>query len=222
MMEVHEMVNDTLGGRRIGMPYCTLCGAAQAFFTDNVGDEDLVLRTSGLLSRSNKVMYELETKSMFDTFLGVALTGPLREQGVVLMPVTVITTTWGEWKVAHPETTLVAEDGGRGIDYPADPLSGRDENGPIFPIGDVDPRLAVQEQVLGVVTPDGIAIAFPVTEARTVLEGGGEIGVGEVRLVLDGGGIRAILEDGTALATHQAFWFAWSQFRPDTLVWHRK
>ena len=25
MMEVHEMVNDTLGGRRIGMPYCTLC-----------------------------------------------------------------------------------------------------------------------------------------------------------------------------------------------------
>ncbi len=30
VMEVHEMVNDTVGVRRIGIPYCTLCGSAQA------------------------------------------------------------------------------------------------------------------------------------------------------------------------------------------------
>ena len=30
IMEVREMVNDTLGGRDLGIPYCTLCGAAQA------------------------------------------------------------------------------------------------------------------------------------------------------------------------------------------------
>jgi len=65
-MEIHEMVNDTLGGRRIGMPYCTLCGSAQAYFTDGVpeGIEVPVLRTSGLLSRSNKVMYDLNTSSV--------------------------------------------------------------------------------------------------------------------------------------------------------------
>ena len=34
IMEVREMVNDTLGGRDLGIPYCTLCGAAQAYFTD--------------------------------------------------------------------------------------------------------------------------------------------------------------------------------------------
>jgi hypothetical protein len=28
-MEVHEMVNDTIGGHRVGIPYCTLCGSAQ-------------------------------------------------------------------------------------------------------------------------------------------------------------------------------------------------
>ena len=72
IMEIHEMVNDTLGGRRIGMPYCTLCGSAQAYFTDDVpaGVETPVLRTSGLLARSNKVMYDLVTKSVFDTFTG--------------------------------------------------------------------------------------------------------------------------------------------------------
>ena len=36
IMEVREMVNDTLGGRHLGIPYCTLCGAAQAYFTDRV------------------------------------------------------------------------------------------------------------------------------------------------------------------------------------------
>ncbi|MEO1748224.1 MAG: DUF3179 domain-containing (seleno)protein, partial [Pseudomonadota bacterium] len=36
IMEVREMVNDTLGGRDLGIPYCTLCGSAQAYFTDNM------------------------------------------------------------------------------------------------------------------------------------------------------------------------------------------
>ena len=71
IMEVREMVNDTLGGRDLGIPYCTLCGAAQAYFTDQLpeGIERPVLRTSGLLIRSNKVMYDVNTYSVFDTFL---------------------------------------------------------------------------------------------------------------------------------------------------------
>ena len=220
IMEVHEMVNDTLGGRRIGMPYCTLCGSAQAYLTDELESEfgTPVLRTSGLLSRSNKVMYDLNTNSVFDTFLGTALTGPLREAGVRLEQVSVVATTWGEWKEAHPDTTIVAEDGGIGRTYSPDPLGGRDDDGPIFPIGDVDPRLDVQAAVIGVETPAGIAIAFPVADARTALEAGQHIEVEEVSLELDAGGVRAFL-DGEELATHQAFWFAWSQFRPDTLLW---
>jgi len=84
IMEVREMVNDTLGGRDLGIPYCTLCGAAQAYFTDQLpaGVERPILRTSGLLIRSNKVMYDLVTDSIFDTFLGHAVTGPLAEKGV--------------------------------------------------------------------------------------------------------------------------------------------
>jgi len=75
------MVNDTLGDRDLGIPYCTLCGAAQAWFTDDVPDgvNRPVLRTSGLLSRSNKVMYDLNTFSVFDTFRGDAVTGVLSE-----------------------------------------------------------------------------------------------------------------------------------------------
>ncbi|MCY3925180.1 MAG: DUF3179 domain-containing (seleno)protein, partial [bacterium] len=220
-MEIHEMVNDTVGGRRIGFPYCTLCGAAQAYFTDDVppGVETPVLRTSGLLSRSNKVMYDLVTGSVFDTFTGEAVSGPLREKGVVLNQATVVTTTWGEWKAAHPETTIVARDGGIGHSYPLDPLRGRDDDGPIFPIGDVDERLGVHDQVFGVVLDDGTPVAFPVDAAVAVLEAGRTVELAGVSLRLDGGGVRAVDAAGNEIEGHQAFWFAWSQFMPDTLLW---
>ena len=221
IMEIHEMVNDTVGGRRIGMPYCTLCGSAQAYFTDDVPDgvETPILRTSGLLSRSNKVMYDLVTQSVFDTFTGEAVSGPLREAGVVLNQATVVTTTWGEWKEAHPETTIVAEDGGIGRSYPLDPLRGRDDHGPIFPIGDVDERYGVHDQVFGVVLDDGTPVAFEVLAARGALREGRSVELAGVSLRLDGGGLRAVDANGDEIEGHQAFWFAWSQFMPDTLLW---
>ncbi|MGI9602387.1 MAG: DUF3179 domain-containing (seleno)protein [Acidimicrobiales bacterium] len=222
IMEVHEMVNTTLAGRRIGLPYCTLCGSAQAYFTDEVSSGDrphYELRTSGLLSRSNKVMYEFHTGSVFDTFTGEAVTGPLREQGVVLEQVTVTTSTWGDWKMAHPDTSIVAEDGGIGRTYPADPLQGRDANGPIFPVGDVDPRLGVQDSVVGVIGLDGTPVAFAVAglDAAT---GTGPVVAGGVVIESDGAGFTAQDEtSGSSLAAHEAFWFAWSQFHPDTELW---
>lgn len=222
-MEVHEMVNDTIGGRRLGIPYCTLCGSAQAYFTDSVpaGVEIPVLRTSGLLTRSNKVMYDLNTFSIFDTFTGDALTGPLREQGIALEQTTVVTSTWAAWKAAHPDTTIVAQDGGIGRVYQLDPLGGRDDNGPIFPIGDVDNRLPVQAPVIGVITSNGEPIAFSVEDLATTTANGASVEFLGVTITPDGSGYTATAPDGSSIAAHQAFWFAWAQFHPDTQLWTR-
>jgi hypothetical protein len=220
--EIHEMFNLTLGDRRFGIPYCTLCGAAQAYRTDQAVDQGAeqvpVLRTSGLLSRSNKVMYDLRTQSVFDTFTGAAVSGPLQDGGVVLEESTVVRTTWGEWKLAHPDTTIIAEDGGIGRSYPLDPLQGRDDDGPIFPIGEADDRLAVQELVLGVIRDD-TPVAFPADAARMALAAGETVTVAGVELV-DEGGLRAVdAATGEPLASHESFWFAWSQFHPTTELW---
>ena len=221
IMEVHEMVNDELGGRRLAIPYCTLCGSAQAYFTDDVaGVETMpVLRTSGLLSRSNKVMFDLPTFSVVDTFTGEALSGPLREADVTLEQTSVVTSTWGDWKATHPETTIVAQDGGLGRSYSLDPLRGRDDDGPIFPIGDVDERLAAQAKVLGVITDDGQPIAFSVADARAQLAAGRPVSALGVVVAPEASGVRAVREDGSEIASHEAFWFAWSQFYPETLLW---
>lgn len=218
-MEVHEMVNLTLGGRELGIPYCTLCGAAQAFYVDDVpGVDRVVLRTSGLLSRSNKVMYDLETGSMFDTFTGRALTGPLGRDGVVLEQASVVASTWGDWKRAHPETRILAEDGGIGHFYPEDPLGDRDAFGPIFPVGQVDPRLPAQESVVGVITADGTPVAFPVAAAREALAAGGKIEFSGLTVRLTDS-LRVFDAAGDELSSHQSFWFAWSQFHPGTTLW---
>lgn len=219
IMEVHEMVNDTVGGRDFGLAYCTLCGSAQLFFTDELdGFDRPILRTSGLLSRSNKVMYDLVTESVFDTFTGRAISGPLFEADVTLRQGAVVVSRWGDWKAAHPDTTIVAQDGGIGRSYSLDPLGGRDDQGPIFPIGDRDLRLPVQEQVVGVVKTDGTPVAFPAAAARDELEASGTVELSGISLALDGSGLVAF-EDDEPIASHQAFWFAWSQFHPETLLW---
>ena len=220
IMEVHEMVNDTLGGRDIAIPYCTLCLSAQAYFTDDVEGFRPLLRTSGLLSRSNKFMYDVTTFSAVDTFTGEAISGPLFDAGVRLNQTTVVTSTWAAWRAAHPGTTIVAEDGGIGRSYPRNPLRGRDDAGPIFPVGDVDPRLGVHDVVVGVVAADGTPVAFPVGAARLALEAGEEVALAGVRLQPDAGGLRAFV-DGAEQPAHEAFWFAWSQFQPETLLWER-
>ena len=118
-------------------------------------------------------MYDLSTMSALDTFSGRALSGPLHDADVRLTQLSVVTSTWAAWKAAHPDTTIVAQDGGlSGERYPLDPLRGRDDHGPIFPVGDVDSRLPVQERVLGVIGADGQAVAFPVANALLAIQAG--------------------------------------------------
>ena len=221
IMEVREMVNDTLGGRQLGIPYCTLCAAAQAFYTDDLpaGIERPVLRTSGLLKRSNKVMYDLNTNSIFDTFLGRALTGPLAEKNVVLPQATVVTTDWKSWKESNPNTTVVLQRYalGRNPDF----RNTRDANGPVFPIGKVDPRLPAQEDIVGAITASGKPVAFPRGSAFIALSRGERVAFENIQLQLDAGGLSAVDSDGNAWTTHQAFWFAWSQFHPDSELWRQ-
>lgn len=219
IMEVRELVNDTLGGRDLAMPYCSLCGAAQAFFTDRLpaGVKRPVMRTSGLLLRSNKIMFDVETYSLFETFFGRAVTGPLAQKKLTLSPIPVIATTWASWRATHPKTTVLTEDLALGRNY--DLRNSRDAGGAIFPIGDVDPRLSSHEDVLGVVAPNGQAYAFHSGAAIAALKSGQVPRLGDLHLKLVGGGLQAELSDGTALASHPSYWFAWSQFHPTTRVW---
>ncbi|MEC7537298.1 MAG: DUF3179 domain-containing (seleno)protein, partial [Pseudomonadota bacterium] len=59
----------------------------------------------------------MTTHSVFDTVLGKAVTWPLAKKGVQLKQANVVTTEWGAWKKAHPETTVLIEELALGRDF---------------------------------------------------------------------------------------------------------
>jgi hypothetical protein len=63
--------------------------------------------TSGLLYRSNKVMYDRETETLWRQFTGEPILGPLVDSGIRLDFFPVVITTWEQWFEEHPDTTVL-------------------------------------------------------------------------------------------------------------------
>ena len=112
----HEMFTDTIGGVDIAGVYCTLCGTVIPYKTSSRG-VNYKLGTSGFLYRSNKLMYDQATQSLWSTVRGEPVIGPLVDQGIVLEHLSVVTTTWAEWRRRHPETTVLSLNTGHRRDY---------------------------------------------------------------------------------------------------------
>lgn len=112
----HEMFVDTVGGVNIAGVYCTLCGTVIPYKT-NFNGVAHELGTSGFLYRSNKLMYDKATQSLWNTITGEPVLGPLVDMGIALEHLSVVTTTWGEWKRRHPLTTVLSLDTGHRRNY---------------------------------------------------------------------------------------------------------
>ena len=82
-----------------------------------VEGEHIRFGTSGLLYRSNKLMFDHGTRSLWNTFEGVPVLGTLVGSGRRLTHRSVVTTTWGEWRRMHPGTTVLSLDTGHQRDY---------------------------------------------------------------------------------------------------------
>jgi hypothetical protein len=103
----HEMAIDRLGGVDLTIVYCTLCGTVIPY-ESGVGGRRFTFGTSGLLYRSNKLMFDEETRSLWSSLEGVPVVGALVDSGLRLPFHSVVTTTWGEWKQEHPATTVLS------------------------------------------------------------------------------------------------------------------
>ncbi len=112
----HEMFIDDIGGVKIAGVYCTLCGTVIPYKTRE-GGKNHALGTSGFLYRSNKLMYDAETQSLWNTLTGEPVVGPLAGEGIKLEFLSVVTTTWREWKRRHPDTTVLSLRTGHRRDY---------------------------------------------------------------------------------------------------------
>ena len=76
IMDWHEMANDEVGGEPVALAYCTLCGAGVLFSRRHRG-KVLSIGTSGFLMRSNKLMYDRGTFTLWNQLTGEPVLGPL-------------------------------------------------------------------------------------------------------------------------------------------------
>ncbi|WP_428102073.1 DUF3179 domain-containing protein [Candidatus Rariloculus sp.] len=112
----HELALDRIGDRELTIVYCTLCGTVIPY-DSTVGGELRVFGTSGLLYQSNKLMFDAETLSLWSSLTGEPVVGPLVGSGLRLTALPVVTTTWGEWRREHPDTTVLSLETGHVRDY---------------------------------------------------------------------------------------------------------
>jgi hypothetical protein len=203
IMDWHEMVNDTVGGQSFAISYCTLCGSAIAFATQLSDGRRLLFGSSGLLYRSNKLMYDEETLSLWSNMTGEPVAGALAGRGVVLPVLPMTITRWADWKRVHPETTVASLRTGFDRDYSPGAAYGRYFESPetMFPVWIRDGALEPKKWIYGI-RHGSFARAFPLDVLFAERVVNDAVGPLPVVLVSDpaGGAVRAFARGERILA----------------------
>ncbi len=176
----HEIVNDLVGGRAVAVTHCPLCNAGLVF-DRVVGGRTLDFGTSGRLYKSDLVMYDRQTHSLWAQMEGRAIVGELAGTRLRVVPANTI--AYDEWKAASPGGSVLSRNTGYRRHYGANPYESYDQPSlsPFLFSGTPDPRRPPKERVVGV-TAEGHARAYPwpILEARRVVQEQ----IGRTRLVI--------------------------------------
>ena len=81
----HEIVNDEVAGIPVAVTYCPLCDAA-VVFDRRVPGRTLDFGTTGKLRHSDLVMWDRQTESWWQQFLGEAIVGELTGTRLEMLP----------------------------------------------------------------------------------------------------------------------------------------
>ena len=186
IMGWHEMFNDVIGGVPLALAYCTLCGSGILFETQLPDrDEPLVFGSSGFLYRSNKLMFDRETHTLWNQFTGKPVMGPLVGSGIELRQRPVVIEPWVRWFARNPDTRVLSLETGYTRDYGSGVVYDKyfRSDKLMFPAAVDQTRLKQKDYVFGIRTFGG-AKAWPVT----AFEGGRVINdtVADLNVVLVG------------------------------------
>lgn len=174
---------------------------------------------SGRLYKSNVLLYDHQTESLWSQLLSEAVTGEMAGRRLKMLPA--LRTSWKAWHKRHPGTAVLSTETGYSRDYDRDPYVGYYQVGTIwFPVGDVRKDLSPKTRVVGI-ERGGKSKAYSldtITKEPGTLED--RIGDALVRIhVADDGEIAGVRDEAGNPVPHMfVFWFAWQAFHPDTEV----
>jgi hypothetical protein len=154
----HEIVNDRYGDIPVAVTFCPLCNTALTF-DRRVDGEALRFGVSGLLRKSDLVMWDDATTTLWQQITGKAVVGELA--GTQLDIISTAIVSYGDAKESFPDALSLATDTGFGINYGANPYEAySSSNQPFLFDDDPDPRFPALSRVVGV-SVDGVDKAYP-------------------------------------------------------------
>jgi hypothetical protein len=160
-------------GRPVMLAYCTLCGSGVLYDTmlpdlvvsgESLGPTALEFGSTGLLMRSNKVMYDRNTQTAWNAMTGTPAFGPLAGTDIELALLPVVVTDWATWLEEHPDTSVLSLDTGFRRDYTNGAAYGdyfNDPNFLMFPVWQQDTSEQDNKEVVFTMLIDGTPIAYP-------------------------------------------------------------
>ncbi|MCY3833790.1 MAG: DUF3179 domain-containing (seleno)protein [Chloroflexi bacterium] len=201
-------------GAPVMLAYCTLCGAGVLYdvsipdlaYTDQdgarveMGDTVLEFGSSGLLMRSNKLMYDRNTDTVWNAITGEPAFGPLATSGLVLDVLPVVVTDWASWLAAHPETSVLSLDTGFRRNYTNGAAYSDYFNSTelMFPSWQQDTALIANKEMVFALRLQGQAKAYPLATIipRRVIND--RVGTTDVVILADATPEREFFEPGGA------------------------
>jgi hypothetical protein len=212
----HELVNDELAGRAILVSYCPLCGTGIVFDRDVAGR---VRRfgVSGLLYRSDLLMFDRETGSLWSQISAKAVTGASEGQRLSLVRAGMH--RLADWRAQHPGSSVLERETGHPRRYGATPYAGYATSEELYFPAPLDARFHPKMPTLGLRLPSGPARAYPASE---IVASGGRVrerfAGQDVEIAYDPEEQVFRVEAPDALEVIEGFWFAWMAFHPDSSV----
>ncbi|MDB9515606.1 DUF3179 domain-containing protein [Roseofilum reptotaenium CS-1145] len=132
IMNWHEIVNDTVGGKTITITYCPLCDTMVVFERHQT-----TFGVSGKLYQSCLVMYDRTDDTLYSQPWAMGIIGAKVDQHLDRLPA--VKTTLAEWLREHPESQILSTNTGHIRDYQNYPYGSyyTDDN-IIFPVRNQD------------------------------------------------------------------------------------
>lgn len=151
----HEIVNDIVGGTPIIATYCPLCNAAIAF-NRNLKYKDktylLDFGVSGMLRKSDMVMWDRQTQTWWQQFTGEGLVGDLNGAELEFIPSMLISLR--DFAENYPSGKVLSTNNGMAeADYGTNPYLKYDDINNAKPFlfkDEVDSRLPAMERIIDV------------------------------------------------------------------------
>ena len=119
----HEIVNDTVAGVPVLVSYCPLCNSA-VVFDRRVAGRTLDFGNTGRIRHYDMVMYDRQTESWWQQFLGEAIVGTLTGTRLAMVPARL--ESFALFRQRAPEGKLLIPDDARARPYGLTPYEGYD------------------------------------------------------------------------------------------------